>query len=548
MQPFTLAKRGWLLVFLAVITFYFYGLGAIPFVGPDEPRYAQVAREMFLRGDLITPTLAGHTWFEKPPLLYWMMIASFRLFGISEWSARLGPAISGLLTVVAVFWVARRVCRSSQVEQATSPGSWCGLVAASTLGLIVLARGLGFDIVLTMTTAWALSFLLASTLADSAKEQIKLLAGFYVFVGLSLLAKGLVGLVIPFGVFATYQLLRREFPSKRLLWSFTWGLPLMLAVAAVWYVPVILRHGWPFIDQFFVQHHFARYLSNKYHHPQPFYFYLLVIVPLSLPWVAFLLEGLAKTRMPKLRGSDSHDHLRAFSLAWFLLPLVFFSFSGSKLPGYVLPVLPAGALIAGDRLASYVAGQARTQWVARVTGGIFALFALAGFVYAISSRNLPFWCAAMMAVLLIAVAAACFFWTTQRTIMALLVAFATFASIVIAMHCGLAKFAERESLRNVIQLADIRGYGAAPVYVMHDVDRSLEFYAAGRLVYAADGHPMKLEGGWEALEAARKAGNPVLIAVPLEYVYQLTGLESGQTEIIGNNGRMALVALSERRK
>ena len=81
MQPLTLAKRVWLLLFLAVIAFYFYGLGHMPFVGPDEPRYAQVAREMFLRGDLITPTLGGHTWFEKPPLLYWMMMVSYRLFG-----------------------------------------------------------------------------------------------------------------------------------------------------------------------------------------------------------------------------------------------------------------------------------------------------------------------------------------------------------------------------------------------------------------------------------------------------------------------------------
>ena len=71
------------------------------FVGPDEPRYAQVAREMYLRGDLVTPTLGGHTWFEKPALLYWMMMASYRLFGVSEWAARFGPALAGLLTVLS---------------------------------------------------------------------------------------------------------------------------------------------------------------------------------------------------------------------------------------------------------------------------------------------------------------------------------------------------------------------------------------------------------------------------------------------------------------
>ena len=100
-----LAKRVWSFLFLAIAAFYLYGLGAAPLVGPDEPRYAQVAREMLARHDLITPTLGGLPWFEKPPLLYWMMMASYRVFGVSEFSARLGPAICGLLTAVFVYWI-----------------------------------------------------------------------------------------------------------------------------------------------------------------------------------------------------------------------------------------------------------------------------------------------------------------------------------------------------------------------------------------------------------------------------------------------------------
>src|SRR5918912_743293 len=107
-----LAKRAALLFFLAAATFYFYGLGRLPLVGPDEPRYAEVAREMHVRGDLVTPTLGGHTWFEKPALLYWMMMGSYRLFGVSEWAARLGPALSGLLTLLLIFWLGRRIERA----------------------------------------------------------------------------------------------------------------------------------------------------------------------------------------------------------------------------------------------------------------------------------------------------------------------------------------------------------------------------------------------------------------------------------------------------
>ena len=416
MQPLTPAKRVWLLTFLAIIAFYCYGLGHLPFVGPDEPRYAQVAREMFLRGDLITPTLGGHIWFEKPPLLYWMMMASFRLFGISEWAARLGPALSGLLTVFAVFWVGSRVCRSSPEHQLHGLAPWSAIIAASTLGIIVFSRGVGFDIVVTMTTAWALSFFLVSELEENEKRRRRLLSGFYVFIGLSLLAKGLIGLVIPFGVIGLYQLVRRQFPARSFLLTFWWGLPLAFAVASTWYVPVILKHGWPFIDQFFIQHHFARYLSNKFRHPQPFYFYLLILVPLSLPWTVFLIAGLVKARSWRLRSPDSVDRLRVFALAWLLMPLAFFSLSGSKLPGYILPVLPAGALIAGERLTRFWSGDRDAFWAMRITGAVFGIFAIVGSVYVVSRGTLSFKCVGMIGGLLIITTAICIFWTHRQTL------------------------------------------------------------------------------------------------------------------------------------
>src|SRR5919112_2992197 len=113
----TLAKRAAPLLFLAaVFVFYLFGLGHLPLLGPDEPRYVQVAREMFLTGDLVTPRLGGHTWFEKPALLYWMIAGAFKIFGVSEWSARLGPAVCGLLTIAAVGFVGR------EIDKKQSPG------------------------------------------------------------------------------------------------------------------------------------------------------------------------------------------------------------------------------------------------------------------------------------------------------------------------------------------------------------------------------------------------------------------------------------------
>ena len=544
MQPLTPAKRVWLLVFLAVIAFYFYGLGHMPFVGPDEPRYAQVAREMFLRGDLVTPTLGGYTWFEKPPLLYWMMIASFHLFGISEWSARLGPALSGLLTVLAVFWTASRVSSASIDHQLTGLARWSAMIGASTLGTIVFSRGVGFDIVVTMTTAWALGCFLVSELEENENRRRWLLLGFYVFIGLSLLAKGLIGLVIPFAVIALYQLVRRQFPSRSFLLTCSWGLPLAFAVASTWYVPVVLKHGWPFIDEFFIQHHFARYLSNKYRHPQPFYFYLLIMIPLTLPWTAFLVEGLSKARSWRLRSPDSVDRLRVFALAWLVMPLVFFSFSRSKLPGYILPVLPAGALIAGERLTRFLSGDRDGPWAIRITGAFFGAFAVLGSAYVVLYGGLPFKCVAMIGIPLIITAATCIFWTRRRIVSATLVVVATFAGLIVALNCGLATFATRESMRDLIQLATDRGYGSAPVCALHQIDRSAEFYAAGRVVYAADGEPVRFESALDVLEVARKHGAPILVIVPIEYSYQLTGLASARIDVLGNNGELALVGVA----
>ncbi|PWT90943.1 MAG: hypothetical protein C5B55_08900, partial [Blastocatellia bacterium] len=166
MQPSALAKRVFPFAFLPVFSFYFYGLGLLPLLGPDEPRYAQVAREMFLRGDLTTPTLGGHNWFEKPALLYWLMMVAYKLFGVTEWSARIGPALCGLLTVASICFVSRR-----SDNETKSFSSLASFISATSLGPIVFARAASFDIVVTMTTAWALAFFLSQEINTDLRAK-----------------------------------------------------------------------------------------------------------------------------------------------------------------------------------------------------------------------------------------------------------------------------------------------------------------------------------------------------------------------------------------
>src|SRR5436190_11101208 len=133
-----LAKHSWRLLFVSIAAFYLWGLGALPLIGPDEPRYSQVAREMLARRDLITPTLGGMPWFEKPPLLYWWTIAAYRGLGVTEYAARLGPALCGLATAFFVYFIGRAISRPGSDNEIDAPeiGRWSALVWLSMLAAI----------------------------------------------------------------------------------------------------------------------------------------------------------------------------------------------------------------------------------------------------------------------------------------------------------------------------------------------------------------------------------------------------------------------------
>lgn len=537
MEPSTLAKRRSLLLFAPIFIFYLYGLGYLPLVGPDEPRYAQVAREMFARHDLITPTLGGHTWFEKPVLLYWGMMASYKVFGVSEWSARLGSALAGLLTILAVWWIARRIERKTK-----RPGFafLSTLVIATSGGLMVFSRGASFDIVITMTLTWALSFFLAQEI--ETKNRNWLLAGFYVFVGLSLLAKGLIGIVLPAGIIGIFYLLRWRWPQRQVLISVLWGVPLAVMVAGIWYGPVIARHGWLFINEFFVEHHFARYFSNKYQHPQPIYYYLPVLLMLTLPWTVFLIDSLIKARNWNQQSDEVTKTARLFAVAWLLVPVVFFSFSGSKLPAYILPSLSAVALLTGDRLTSFMRAETGSR-VMRITGFVCLALAIAGGIFAHSTGKISLACiismsssAALISILVIILAG-------KRFPSIVMIALVPLIVCLIVLNCAVGSIGARESVRDLIRSADVAGYENTPLLMFNRIERSSEFYAAGRVVYAPDGDPLRLENPEGVLAHLKKANGPLLLIVPLGSLGRLEAIGAMQTTRIADNGRNAIVAI-----
>lgn len=485
------------LLFASVIVLvYFSGL-SMPLVGPDEPRYSQVAREMFERGDWVTPTLGGYTWFEKPILLYWIQIASFNLFGISEFTVRLGSAFFGLGTILSLWILGRRLELDSAQEAEQSPTSnfanLLALVAASTVGIIAFAHGASFDIIVTFPITAAI---VAFFIYDSARSTSALTA-FYVFIGLALLAKGLIGIVFPFAIIGFYHLLSWKLPDRRLLISGFWGLGISILVASTWYLPVYLRHGHDFIDHFFIQHHFQRYTSNKFLHPQPFHFFFWVLPLMTIPWMPFFLAALwdfARNLVVRRTNDRGVSHrLRLLALAWVAVPLVFFSFSGSKLPGYILPAVPAAVILAADFIYRFMQKSSLRRY------GIQAAAATTFLI-------------------------------------------CTFAAFAVAPH-----FAEADSVKHLFEAAADRGLSNAPVLMLHGVSHNAEFYAPGRIVRGADGKQKRFPGPSEVSQELHALGaQEALVIVPLPYLGESMNNRYFDSEILDQNGEVALLAIQLR--
>jgi 4-amino-4-deoxy-L-arabinose transferase-like glycosyltransferase len=355
------------LVFACAV-FFLFKLGSIGFLGPDEPRYAQVAREMKWRNDWVTPTLLGKNWFEKPVLMYWLAGIAYRLFGENEWAARLPSALLGISSVFALFYFGKRI-------GGLKFGFFAGMVLASSIVFFSFSRAASFDIYLTAATFGAfISFFLTEAPKPSTRTRATIF--FYVFIGIGLLAKGLVGGMIPAGGIFIYFLMRHRLNwrgwLKATLELKPWiGAPIVLLVAGTWYGPVIARNGWPFIEDFFIAHHFQRFTTNRFHHPGPVYYYIPVLLLGMLPWTVFFLIGLwrnLRAALEQFREKETETteikRLGLVSLGWFLFPVLFFSFSGSKLPGYVLPAVPMAAILTAFGLSEI------TGKTVRLTGGI----------------------------------------------------------------------------------------------------------------------------------------------------------------------------------
>lgn len=362
---------------------FFYGLGQFGLIGADEPRYAQVAREMMERGDWVTPTLGGHPWLEKPPLYYWEAGLVYRAIGVSDVAARIPSAFDATLLVVAIYLFFRKFRRGVEVDAA--------LITASCAGMIGYARAASPD--MPLASAFCIGMLVWWAWRESGKR--KYLLAFYALMALGMLAKGPVAPFLAGLVAVLFSLIVGE---PRLILRTLWipGILLFCLIGLPWYVAVQMQNP-IFFREFILEHNLARFSSNVYHHPQPFWYYLPVAALAVLPWTVFAAVALVESLRVwwterKSAAGDMELQFRIFAVTWALVPIGFFSLSQSKLPGYILPAVPAAAILLGDYLLRHSEkAEALPKWLIV----LHALLASAPIVpavliaYAVTQHRLP---------------------------------------------------------------------------------------------------------------------------------------------------------------
>ncbi len=326
----------WALAVIALSFLYFFGLGRTGLLGPDEPRYAAIGREMAQTGDWVTPRLYGQPWFEKPPLLYWMTAAGFDLGLGDELAPRLPVAIVSVAFLVFFFYILRR-----EFGQKAAALSTC--VLATSAGWLAYSHIAVTD--LPMSAAFASAMLLAmphGSASPAARNWgLRILSP--VFLGLAILAKGLVPLVL---FLPAIWFLRRK------AW---WIVGIAILIALPWY----LLAGPEFAREFFWKHHFQRFATDALAHVRPFWFYVPVLAAALFPWTPALALLFCRYREPRLQ----------FFAAWFAFGFVFFSVSHNKLPGYLLPLLPPVAALCGIALTE----AKRARWVLAISAALLCL-------------------------------------------------------------------------------------------------------------------------------------------------------------------------------
>jgi 4-amino-4-deoxy-L-arabinose transferase-like glycosyltransferase len=339
-----IGERGWRwLVCLTCLVIVFSSLGRSALFEPDEGRNAEKAREILLLGDWVTPHQDFLPTLDKPIFFYWLVAISFKLFGLSEWSARLPSALAALGCIFLVY-------RFARLQWGLREAVWSSLILATSLEFFLFSRIVIFDMTLAFFIALSLFSFYTVTQTDHPRAGKAPGLLMYSAMGIGTLVKGPVALVIPGMVIFSYLLLTRKwFLLKRL--NILLGAIVYFALVAPWYLWVEARNP-GYLRYFLWEEHFVRYLTPHFSRTKSWYYFFLVLGIGFLPWSFFI--PLAVRNLWKRTLTDAS----LFLVLWVSLPFVFFSASNAKLPHYILPIYPALAILTGQAVAANIQSSA----------------------------------------------------------------------------------------------------------------------------------------------------------------------------------------------
>jgi len=325
-------------LFLLALAWLALTLGVRPLALPDEGRYVSVAWEMLSSGNWLYPTLNGLPFFHKPPLFYWITASSLGVFGLHEWAARVAPLFGAGIAAFTLYGFALR-------QKGTTVARWSLLILVTQPFFFGAAQFANLDMLVAGLIATTI--LLAAEAGLNAERGLpykRLLAGAYLGAALGVLAKGLIGAVLPAMVLVAWLAWNRRLVlMRKLVWLP--GLAVFLLVAVPWFVAMQARFP-DFLNYFFVYQQFQRFAEGGFNNPLPFWFYPPAILLLILPWSWWLPAALKRTRLE----AETKPTIRSLMWIWPAVIVGFFSIPSSKLVGYVLPVLPPLAYLIAEGL------------------------------------------------------------------------------------------------------------------------------------------------------------------------------------------------------
>ena len=558
------------LLALAALCGLAYGqqLGSLGLMDKTEGLFVEIPREMLTTGDWITPRWNGELFFDYPVWGYWMVALSFRMFGVSEWAARLPVALAASATVFALFATLMLVAPAKELPHLR--------VGRALLGSTVLALspgwlGWGRSSVTDMFLASGISLaLLGFVLAHSAREERPWqrplgYVALAVFCGIAVLAKGPVGLLLPGLVMLVFWVLNGTVLEQ--LRSTPW-IPLVLlflGVAAPWYGMATAANGSEFLGRFLGFSNLERFTTVIYDHPGPPWFYLPWLLILLFPWSLFLPVACVRLRVWRLgvwRHSSPANDLPLIGLLWLVVMVAFFSAAATKLPGYILPALPGGALLVAllfapltPAQASLAGGMRLTGWINALVLGLMALAAVLAprwieqdpaypaFADALRSSGLPwllglpllFGAVCLVVVLLRGAPAWRWLWLPNAAWLAAVL------SLVLPVLVPLVDRERQLPIRALARLAADQGQPQEPLLVVGYKRYSVVFYSGRPVLFVSSPQ--------EALEALRTSGSTSGTVLLLASDHELLdfGLGPGDATPLAQRDAHRLMRLSVQR-